>query len=415
MRILSSPMVDGVKCGTDMTNTTNELSSEITRQEFDRFRQKVVDHVPEEQRFTGKNVVGFKLKGKSQVKISLTQWKNRYYFNVEGNPISFSSGQNQVGDVNLTHSITSFYYKINKELKLLGMVLPRSVKQAVASLDIYIHSLTFAAYTLPLNNAVISKLVGGLAHIYNYADLNDQDCVTIARELKLRVQLEGMESIRFDRKVGSNKYWSLALYNKVLEQQAMGIACIEDAKDRLRLDLNLKSAWFANNRLYKLKDIHLKYGNDYKQWVTKLISQALNDIMLQYILSFPTLDLIDLGKYEREFARWEKGEKITNFLAKEWFARQGLNLGLSYRLHRAAHMARLTLGMPEPVRDLFLNGSELAALELAKWMKSGYVKEFIPLQERAASFLPDLSFPLFVVAPNQLIAVNSGLITDVRA
>lgn len=389
-KFLSSPMLDGLKLGI-------QIGDEIP--DIVEFRRQIEDS--DLPLFTGPKLLGFKLKGRSTLKITFNYWKNRYYFNVEGNPISFLYGGNQVGTVHLLDLVNQMFNHIELLLeKKHNIRFPQTLKRCVQSKNIYIYGMSFALYTNPMalsaNDGTSSQLISCLSHFYQFVDIDTDNVYRIEDELGVNLVQDGQTSLRFERKSGANFYWSLGIYDKGEEQRARGKPVLPSVVNRLRLDLTLKSHWFCKNRLRTLDDICAKHGDDYEFWVYSLFAKILTDLRLHYIAKFTTLDRpINCGNYKKAYGMYKKGHPMGK-KAIEFFLKQGYDFSLSYRFHRVAKLAYFSLGLPLNIKHALLDNPKKAAVLMEDWLQKPKVNTaFHTILEILQSLEIDTDFPKY--------------------
>ena len=343
------PMLDGFKSGIggglrglDRLGAT-ELQSRLTEAEFNYMKNVFLKCLDGAESQTATYALIRNSDIGSQVSLCLKKWKGEYYFNVDGNPISFLTGQNLLGTVQLVKLIATFFSTIENAIKrkCSDFELPMSIVTAIETLNIKIHRLAFACYTPELglkNWRNISKLVCAIDSVYSaYAALEG---MSVKDYLNVRLVKEGEHSIRFDKMEYKAKSWSLAFYNKALELEETGKvagSAPDWTRNRLRLDLTLSNDWFRRHRCSTLKDVRdavFKSGG-YDQWVFGLFESCLQDLKLTYLLTF-NLENVRAGKYEKEFRGWMIGNK-QRYTAGclEFFLEQGLDLTIPVNIHEA--------------------------------------------------------------------------------
>lgn len=413
---LTSLLLDGSKHGVMLDIAMNSLKSEVSSEDYEYLLSKFKLH-PSYSSNNGKSYIKVRLQG-TLAKVSVNKHNNHFFFNLEGNPISFLTGQNVFGHVELPLLILDFYKRVVKAIRLdLDQVdhgsvgpeskfkLPVKIVRNVKNLNLYVNGLSFACYSLPLTEGLtgsesqatnwkqMKMVFDAIDHIYSFA-LPDAEAEhsTLKESLGLRLVREGPYSLRFDRYVSRNRYWSLALYNKFKEQQDKGRIVNAEACDlswnwtenRIRFDLTFHNFWFQSKKLKKLSDIHYLYGDDYVGWVQSLFNACLSQIGLQYFLSF-NLDL-DMGAYARDYKRWISSLKRQTShasvkaspAAKSWFMRQGLNLDISFESHLIAYLGRATFGFNlEQTKEAIL-GSEQAVQQLSNQFELGLKSSLTP-------------------------------------
>lgn len=388
--LLSSPMLDGLKLGIDLGE---EESAEIME-----FRSAIEQS--DLSLFTGKNLLGFKLQDQSTLTLSINRWRNRSFFNLEGNPISFLYGDNQVGTTQLSKLIYSVFRRIKHLLKEEHRIqLPGIILKSVKSKEVFIHSFAFATYTNPLESLAyigVGQLISSLAHLYQFVDLEKNDPYRIGDELGVRVIQEGPTSLRFERISFANVYWTLGIYDKGVEQQSKGKSILPDINNRLRLDLTLKANWLKKSRFKTLSDICNKYEDNYEKWVNSLFIKALSDLKLDYVLAAPKpFESVVCGNYRKAFGLYKKGKPMGKE-AIAFFNKQGFDFSLSCRFHYVAKLAHLTLGMPIELKMQLLDNPVKAGPLVNKWLETNQSTEnFEAVIEVLRSLEIDTDFPKY--------------------
>lgn len=341
-------------------------------------------------------------------KVWCNKTKGKCYFNVEGNPISFLTGQNVVGTVQLPLLILEFYKKVNKAIKAINpdFRLPKSVVRKIKDLDIYINQLAFASYGPELSSDVSIKiLLDAIDHIYSFAlpDLPTSSPCTLKAALGLRVVREGPTSIRFDKFSGKHRYWSLALYDKEQEQKENGRSVPCSLKNRIRFDLTLHNFWFKVNRLPKLSKIHERYGQDYVRWVQGLFKRVLDDVKIGYMLTFQIKPFM---KESPAFQQWVDNRNL-NKVDKARLQLFGLDPALTFMTHVLAATARATFGLDIVAAKYAALGCQENAKKLGRQFTSGLLNPGLP-QLLGHEFSPAYRYVTYLVKDQKLVDATSG-------
>lgn len=408
-----SPLLDGCKIGINMTSQVGGENAEIEYNKLvEIFKSKSEDV------FTDKNgLVGIYVQGAgSKARLSCSIFRNMHWIWLDGNPISFESGQNMIGNTNVCRQLLGFIREIETRSEIK---LPHSVEIAMANLDIHISLLAFAGYTPDLcvkGTKNLSKFVGVVNHLYHSGSIDGTP--TLEKYLNCKVRRDGSQSIRFERKSSNSKnsngaiYCVLSMYNKEIQMRPSPVP--EEIKGRLRLDLTLRNEWFRQNNLTKLHLIDSRYGRDYTKWMVDLINKEIKETRLNYLLTFPILNKIQTGEFDKEYNRWKNGAKIENVDAIEWFINQNLDVSLTYKAHSQAHFARTTVGVPMDIRDALLDGNPEGPKMLAKYLEGDYNKQFLPVARRAKRLCVDQTFPRFSIRPGTLISIETGESVEIQ-
>ena len=406
-------MIDGYKSGLGLKRSEldiNEFSTELSDCDYTYLQQVFLKLRNVHQT---KNTLSVKLAMSGTLaRLTLNQWKGKPYLNVEGNPISFITGQNVVGTTNLVLLITKFYKKLMGAIKrqVPEFKTPKSVVLAVRDLDIYVHGLAFAAYTNPLEingRDGLKLFLDFLDHCYSFANPMYEK-TTVKEHLGLRVVREGPTSIRFDRFTRKNRYWSLAIYDKVQQlldtgqDSAKGWEQSVYLKDRFRVDLTLHSEWFRKNHLLKLRDIHTKHGNDYHQWAMTLLHKVLDETKVPYVMAVST-DFIDPGKYKKWFKRFiSEGAPVPSMACREWFIQQGLNVDYGSDFHALISYAKRSFYIDGQDMRLAAFGDHAAQKRIARHFENPALDLF---QTRAHLFSLDYNFGRFTRVDGKVVDI----------
>jgi hypothetical protein len=291
----------------------------------------------------GKNLyTQVRLEG-SLARLQLRVENERKFFNCSGNPISFLTGQNVGGSLNVSQQVREFYDGVAHALNLEWEPVTAS---AIQRLDIHVHSLAFAAYTQDLGfkrRATLERLINAWCMVYSTGTLEGGRMLSDI--LGVKVSKEGPLSLRLEKRQGRHKYWTLCVYNKNQELEDADLETVPSLESRFRLDLTIHRRWFDANRCPTLGTLHTKYGSAWTSFVTKMFRRAIDDLKLIYVFTCVNPYTVDVGNYGRDFKRWEARESVSEEALK-WYDSQGLDLRLEpefYWLALAAH-ARMNTG-----------------------------------------------------------------------
>ncbi len=407
-KVLSSPMIDGFNSGVPLSElqiggvATSGLDTEITEKEYN-FMVTTLSALPNAINMADKGWRVTVALDHTFTILGVSKSSSAYWFNVRGNPISFMTGQNVLGVVDLVDTVAAYYRAVSQAVQRLvpDFRMPLSIKRNVDNLQVYIHGLAFAAYTHRLglpDAAKLKYLLDGIDHIYSHA-VPDFERSTLKQQLEVRLTREGDYSMRFDKMSGKNRYWSLALYSKWHELSQQDGSPADWLQDRLRLDLTLHNEWFKANAKPTLAAIHDKYGHDLKAWVIDLFNHVLTQLQLRYVLSFRVTNL-DKGKYADWFADWLHGNNEKPTVAcLEWFRRQGLNVKLGAEFHGIAGKARATFTGTGEDAKLATFGDAGAQERLGSSIRDGFNNpKLLPVLKRAHLLMPDAEFGSYVLS-----------------
>lgn len=344
--IFMSIMLDGNKSGVILGDRVdkNQLKTEITSKTYEYLYRQITSL----EHSKGKDLISIKLKlNGSQSKVSLNKWNGRFFFNVEGNPTSFNSGQNIFGAIDLPSIIKLYYTNIGKALKkkIPDFKMPKEIRDKVENLDICVTSLAFACYSPPIPGGIKTQenLLDAIEHIFCFS-VPDMPVSTVKKFLNLKITREGNHSIRIDKFFNKKRLWSLTLYNKWVEQlEADKQVKVNWVKDKIRFDLTFHAYWFRKNKLFTLGKIHELYGMDYMKWIDRILEKHIEQTKIAYCLGF-SLD-VDKGDYQEEFDEWVQGDSPTDKECIQWFLNQNLDLRLPYDMHVLAILGRSTFDM----------------------------------------------------------------------
>jgi hypothetical protein len=299
--------------------------------------------------------------------------------------------------------------------KIPGFKLPLSIRKAVASLNIRLHRLAFACYTPELNLKDWRNMRRFFAAIdVLYSAYSELKSMSVKEFLDIKVTQDGTYSIRFEKSVPINadgqqiKYWSLSLYNKGVEIEetrfvrgTMSKGTSDNwLKSRMRLDLTLFNRWFAQNNLKTVREIQERCKDiGWKEWMYSLLEDRLNEVKLEYILSFKLSEVeIQKGPYRKEYDLWRKGLPVgkVSSKCKAWFKEQGLDIEFPLNLHYVIGLQRAVFLMGDGSDDTAILGDKEAIERSKTRLEDGLTnKQFLPIAARAHLITPDRSFGTF--------------------
>ena len=388
-RYFSSPMLDGIKVGIKLPDLDQDTETKYHLDNMVEKLQEIGCSVT-----VGKTSTSFKLKYITFATLTLNHWRGETFLNIECNPVSFLYGHNQIGKMQIDKLLDKVFAKINAILlKKTGLGLPDAVNQHIADRMVYVHSISFAAYTLPLT-ATIPNVLAYLSHVYNFADASRTEPYTISSELNTKIYQDSKTSIRFERKTKHYVYWTFALYSKDKEVIDTGKTSVLETKNRLRLDLTLRAQWFAKNRLNTWNDISQKYGENYGEWAHRLFDRVLEDLKLAIVFA-PSIDRSKISiKDQRTFHSWKKGKPLTRKQISD-LQSIGIDASVSFRFYSTISFARLALCVPEELRGDFLLNPKKAVGNMHDWLVLNYGKNAQSLLDDYQPLVVDPDFPKF--------------------
>lgn len=414
IEIFTTPMLDGCKCGVAMEVdkvASVGLGTEVTAKEFQYLKRvfltslngiEVKNATLANVYYRGKDVATKPRKDDySSAKISCNVWKGRHYFNVEGNPISFLTGQNVLGVAHLAKILSLFYLEIERSVQTKDPTfsLPVSVKRSLDSLDIHVHRLAFACYTPELGLkdwTNMSRFFSAIDSIY--AGYSKQRNQTVKEYFGIDVTRYGPYSLMFTKKDRVSKLWTLAMYNKAVElEEVTGKRAPEWTANRIRLDLTLHSTWFDRNRCKTLRELTKKFAGSYRLWIYSLISACLDETKVRYMLGFRTIG-IDVGDYKKAFTDWSNGKEVSLTPGMQaWFEEQGLDLSIPLNIHEVAGYQRSIFNLADGTNSKAILGDKKDLLRLTSRFADGLNNSFfLPIAKRAHLLQPDVTFGRFL-------------------
>lgn len=280
----------------------------------------------------------------THARVVLNKHRKSYYLNIEGNPISFNTGQNIVGTVNMPVLIRTFYNQCFQAIqaKAPAFVVPPELQKKVEGLDIYIYKLAFACYTEKLvdkhDQTKLKELFDLIEHMYCFT-VNGFNPGTFKEAVGVRVVREGPYSMHLTKVLKDrHRVWTLGIYDKNILQEKMGRSISEVACGRARLDLTLSSHYLKCYNINHLATIHAKYGHDYIGWVRKIIESILHELKLSYMFK------VALPLNNKYIKRWSKSVRISKELDTE-LTSLGIDTSLSYEAHALILFARATYNL----------------------------------------------------------------------
>ena len=426
--LISSPMLDKADSGLLIdTTSTEELSNEITPTDYNYLRRML------------KKCIGFnesddrcwayvQMHG-TQAKIGINKYKGKCWFNVEGNPISFLTGQNMMGSLEIQSMTTAFYDLVLKAIKAANpsFKVPKSILEAVATLNLSIHRLAFACYTPSLqfrNWSMVERLIHIVGEMYSVSLMYKNESYTIPKILGIKVAIDGPMSLRFDAMRNEKRYYSLSLYNKWKEAIDKGKECVPELRDLLRFDLTLHSKWFNYNKIRTLGDVVNRFGSNYSGWVRSLFTQALDEIRLHNIFEYPNPTEVRVGNYADWYAAWLRDEcvheipvgnrKDPNRLRYEWFKHQGIDVTLPHVFYLVAAKARAGINISGEHIAAIQDGSLAARRDVARlYIKGVENPDFQRVASKVRRIMPDNNFPSYRLLRDKLMDVETGEIVNV--
>ena len=388
-RYFSSPLLDGIKVGIKLPDLEQDPE---TKDHLDQIVSKLqeIDWAVTK----AKNAITFKLKYLTMATLTINTWRNETFLNIECNPVSFLYGHNQIGKMQIDKLLDKVFDKIHSILlKKTGLGLPVAVLQCVLDRMVYIHRISFAAYTIPLN-VTIPKALAYLNHVYNFADISGEDPYTISSELNTKIRLDGKTSLRFERRTKHYVYWTLALYSKDQELSDSGKSPILATDKRLRLDLTLRAQWFTKNRLPTWEAISQKYGTDYGEWTHQLFARVIDDIKLNLAFDPSIPSIAAAITYQRAVHDWKNGKVLTR-KQHAVMQKMGVDTSVSYRFYSTINCARLALCIPKDLRNAFLTNKKKAIQNMRDWLEQNYEEDEQTLLHDYQPLVVDPDFPKF--------------------
>lgn len=297
--------------------------------------------------------------------------KEKWYFNVHGNPVNHRYGTNILGFAEADWQITQIMRRcLDWVAQESGIELPKSLYEKVSIGEVFIHSLEFAAYSKKLEGD-LGAFIGGWWTMYGMSRVTDPTClyrsIPLDELLGVNTRIDEVEykstftvamNESYAADVGSigpnmaryrkSSTASLRFYDKEYEieqkELVVGERELSIISDRLRVDLQLYNKWFAARRIKTVAQLTLyvkkRYAGDWKQFIISEIGKVVDKACLLYMFSFP-LDLFSKERRKEIPAAWIKGELLDDDV-HAWANRNGIRLDVSYAAHKAMVKGRKT-------------------------------------------------------------------------
>jgi len=371
-------MIDGVRAGLDV----GEYSLGVDRNAYHRIL-KALRRIPSTTVNEGMSMTAVKgLKRKSTTAgVVLKAGKRNFFFNVQGNPISFISGQNVVGTPDMRKLLVRFYGDLEKAIARdagdSDFEFGKDVWNAIFEGRLNIHSATVAAYSEKVTKPEkLATLLAVLLDVYTgvlRSGTVEGEVTSPAGEAGFTCTLEGSEESDLMPSL-MLKEWdvsarprraksTLTLYSKVHEREAAGQrlseAECEILNGRIRFDLRMSNWELQHRGLQELRAWEKKASKagGYEELCKELITGFMERSGLIYAVSFPnpwTLKFEDSGD-ELTLKKWEKGEKLSERDTLMFYYKHGVDLKRSVNFHLSAAASRVALSVDR--------GDVLAALK----------------------------------------------------
>ena len=274
----------------------------------------------------------------------------RWFFNVEGNPIGHFKGHNIRGNPNAALVIRLTYEKTLKWLEeKSGLTLPRSMWAKVEARQIFIHYLEFAAYTAVLK-APVTILLNAAQAMFRLSDWKDEKGMHINLDKLLgvnsRMHKEEYESsfAVFTVEKGGNPLVGICMYQKDVEMKGSGIRISDETmknlQGRLRIDVHFSNRWLTNRKIKTVRDLEAYVKNrPHKSW-EKFVHEELLKVVekscIQYMWRCP--NIFDDRVREEIPKQWFAG--VVDDEVREWASEVGVDTRVSYQAHAAMLWAR---------------------------------------------------------------------------
>lgn len=280
----------------------------------------------------------------SKMRVCLRQdqrYRQRFYLNFSGNPVSFLYGSNVYGDPDPVWQILAACELAMDRIRKRSKT---GLKVAVTRDNLILHSLEFAGYTSKIRDP--QGLINAWDYMYRAASVRpsgatvkDRRILSLARELGVsRMYGDDLYDDSFALTVNRSgrAETRLMVYDKTEEVKSRGreldAAVATDLKGRLRFDLQLVNWWFNRRRIKTLADLD-KWcsGRQFKNWsefVRAQLNEALSRTCLAYMWVFPN---VFADPKLRAWDTWGD-EKTQKKLRK---------LGIDPSVSREAHVAML--------------------------------------------------------------------------
>jgi hypothetical protein len=289
-------MLDGARVGSTLEDVGN---IELTTDEMVIIKNILVKN----KAVYSKGEYVLHVENKSTMQLVLRKhlhFKNRWYINLSGNPLTFFEGSNTYGwpEADL-QVVAAFKYCITYAQRIAKMHFPQRIKEAIVNLEFNINSLEFACYTKQVKDK--DQVLNAWDYMYRVSD-SFQGLKHISLEKLLNVKRINTEyENSFSLALLRDKKYEvlLMLYDKEAQMLSKGLEVPEDIKDRLRVDLGLTSYWFKRRSIRTMKQfvnyVELKGG--WKTFIANEITIAFNKTCLLHMFSFPEESIIN-GSYK---------------------------------------------------------------------------------------------------------------------
>lgn len=324
-------------------------------------------------------------------KLIVNEFGGRYYFNVQGNPISFLSGQNVFGYSNLPDLVTSFYKACGRIMKRLwkDFKMPAEIRSTVENMNVYTSRLAVTNYSnkLLLKDGQLKHFYDNVEHIYS-SHPDGVNRASLCEILGVKLQRDGDYSILFKK---TNKYgknvWSLRLYDKAEELRSRDIAAPACLGGTIRFDLTLFSPWFSGHKLKTVGAIHnhvvKRHGVSsnmdgiYVSWINSLIKFSVNEVKLNYIHSCRLPRPEDMGEFRDAYLSWQKGTRFSvKDAATEFFRTRGFDMTLPPAFYSVVSGAKSTFHfMGEDDIENLLNYDPDSTKKLADKLRQRFAEQ----------------------------------------
>ena len=382
---LSSPLIDGCKSGVSL-----ESGVLATKKDFQYLKHVFLKYLNGGSLKDSTGAFANVMLHGSMARLKCHEWGGKYYFNADGNPISFLTGQNIVGTMDATSLISKFYTGIGEAIteEYPSFDMPLSITRPLETGEVYINSMAIAAYTKHLAVKDWHRIKDLLNAIdFLYASVYSDQGATVKEWLGVRVVREGPYSLRFDKMKGKNRYWSFSMYDKISEieegPKSFTLSKTEFSK-RIRLDLTLHSAWFSNNRLKTIRDLSNRVHGDYTSWALSLFGSVMQKLSIGPLVGIDCkmLSSLNTEKYGKELALWKRGKPWSgSHESLEYFARKGVNVKIPFNVLSATALAKEALLADEKTRRLWIEKKRTPL----------QYKDFMSL----SNLMPDQKFPVY--------------------
>ncbi len=419
-------MLDGIRSG-----VTLEMNEGVGITVSADTYTAILDAIQKTQRYVGRGECGWTTVGigGSDARVECNKMGGRFFLNVNGNPISFLTGQNVVGECDLPRTVLRLYQGVERAIRqeVSAFQFPAEVRMKVKGLDIQLHSLAFAMYTSELGFTDwgnVRFLLDAVEMMFSTFIAGERQ--TVKGVLGLAVERSGDFSLLVRRftATGEGKrknYWSFRLYNKFAEVSERGAGGVQAGfvRGRLRLDVTLSGRWFRQNRIRTLADLHAHItatpGGTYSGWVTRMVEKIFLDTRIAYLLTFPFPADLDPGSFREWFASYVEGEnEPPSQQCRKWFMDQGFDVMLPMSVHSALCVARSTFSVAGTKdSNLACVGDKAAEERVVEKFRGGLRNpKFLPVLRRVPLLQPDLSFGGFQLLDNRFVDMETGEILE---